>query len=390
MRACTRLATVALAGWALLPRAALAEYGYNLTRGVTPISREVYDLHMLIFWICVAIAVVVFGAMFWSIFHYRKSRGAVAAQFEHSTRAEIAWTIIPVIILVVMAVPATRVLVAMEDNADAEMTIKVTGYQWKWRYDYLDEDIGFFSSLDEKSNEARQLNSGISPYQVPNYLLDVDEPVVVPINKKIRFLTTSNDVIHAWWVPDLGWKRDAIPGFINSSWALIEEPGIYRGQCTELCGRDHAFMPVVLKAVSEEDYRAWVEEKRGVQLAAAEDAVKTFTLEEQMARGEGVYKQYCGACHQANGQGIPGAFPALAGSAIALGPIADHVDIILNGKAGTAMAAFGGQLDDAQIATVVTYERNAWGNDSQLAEGVESIIQPTEVAAYRNKITAAK
>lgn len=378
-RRIANLVQAAVAAATAVPGVALAEYGLNMPRGVTELSRQHYDLHMLIFYICVAIGVVVFGVMFWAIFHHRKSRGAVAQQFTHSTTAELIWTTIPMLILIGMAVPATKALIAMESTGAPDMQIKITGYQWKWRYDYLDEGFGFFSSLDEKSNEARQLNSGISPHDVENYLLEVDEPVVVPVGKKIRFLTTANDVIHSWWVPDLGWKRDAVPGFINSSWAVIDEPGVYRGQCAELCGRDHAFMPVVLKAVEEDEYRQWVTRKLDEQQAEASEAGKTFAFAELMTRGEEVYKGNCAACHQANGQGIPGAFPALAGSAVATGELEGHVNIVLNGKPGTAMAAFRNQLSEADLAAVLTYERNAWGNEELLAEGAIKILQPADI-----------
>ena len=247
---------------AALPSVSLADWGMNLPRGVTPFSREVYDLHMLILWICVAIGIGVFGVMFYSILKFRKSKGAVAAQWHESTTVEIVWTVLPFLVLIAMAIPATKALIMMEDVSDADMTIKVTGYQWKWHYEYLDDGISFYSSLDADSNTARARNSGIDPTTVENYLLEVDNRVVVPINKKIRFLTTAGDVIHAWWVPDLGWKRDAIPGFINESWATIEKPGIYRGQCAELCGKDHGFMPVVVEAVSDSDYAAWVAERK--------------------------------------------------------------------------------------------------------------------------------
>ena len=263
---------------------AWAEYGLNLTRGVTPTSQQVYDLHMLILWIVTIIGVLVFGVMFWSIFHHRKSKGAVAAQFHHSTKAEIIWTIIPILILVAMAVPATKTLIFMEQTGDAEMTVKVTGYQWKWKYDYMDEGLSFFSSLSQESNEARQRNSGIDPNTVDNYLRDVDNPIVLPVNTKIRILTTANDVIHAWWVPALGWKRDAIPGFINDNWTYIEKPGTYRGQCAELCGKDHAFMPIVLKAVPKEEYVAWVEDMKLAQAEAAAGADREWSMDELMSR----------------------------------------------------------------------------------------------------------
>ena len=366
-----------------LPLPALAEYGLNMTRGVTPISREVYDLHMLILWICVVIAVIVFGVMFWAMLAFRKSKGAVAdTSFTHSTTMEIVWTSIPVLILIGMAIPATKTLIKMEDTSEHDLTVKVTGYQWKWRYDYIEDGIGFFSSLDAASNEARQKGSGIDPASVDNYLLEVDNYMVVPINKKIRILTTANDVLHSWWVPDLGWKRDAIPGFINASWTYIEEPGIYRGQCAELCGRDHAFMPVVVEAVSEEEYGEWVAEQKALLAAADSDSDRTFSLEELMSKGEAVYGTNCVACHQASGQGLPGAFPALAGVGISVGPVQDHIDIVLNGKPGTAMAAFGGQLNDAELAAVITYERNSWGN-SDIVDPEQAVVQPADIKAAR-------
>lgn len=240
----------ALLAWSA---AAHAELGLNMPRGVTSVSREVYDLHMLIFWICVAIGVVVFGVMFWSIFHHRKSRGAVAAQFHESTLVEIVWTIIPMLILIGMAVPATKTLVRMYDARDAELTVKVTGYQWRWQYDYLDEGVGFMSVLSTPAAQIRNVAD-----KGEHYLLEVDNPLVLPVGKKVRILTTAADVIHSWWVPDLGWKRDAIPGFINENWTLIEKPGIYRGQCAELCGKDHGYMPIVVKAVPEAEFDAWL------------------------------------------------------------------------------------------------------------------------------------
>jgi len=255
---------------ALLPGLANAAWDQlNLTKGVTPYSETVYDLHMIILGVCVVIGVGVFTAIFYSIFKFRKSKGAVAAQWHESTTVEVLWTIVPFIILIVMAVPATKALVMMEDVSKSDITIKVTGYQWKWHYAYLAEGVEVFSTLADTSNKARQLGSGVDPKSVENYLLEVDNEIVVPINKKIRFLTTSADVIHAWWVPALGWKRDAIPGFINESWATIKEPGVYRGQCAELCGKDHGFMPVVLRAVSEEEFQQWVAEHKTADTAAA-------------------------------------------------------------------------------------------------------------------------
>ncbi len=363
------------AGLALASTRALAEYGLNMTLGVTPTSHQVYDLHMLILWICVVIGVVVFGAMFWSILKHRKSKGAVAAQFHESTGVEIVWTIIPFLILVGMAIPATRTLIAMEDTSDPDMTIKVTGYQWKWQYEYPEEDIGFFSSLDGESRKARELDSGVGLDEVPHYLLNVDNPLVVPTKTRIRFVITANDVIHAWWVPALGWKKDAIPGFINESWAYIEEPGTYRGQCAELCGRDHGYMPIVVVAKPEEEYQQWVAAQKAAVSVETAAADKVWSKEELMAKGETVYNANCAACHQANGQGIPGVFPAIADSAIATGPADAHIDLVLNGKEGTAMAAFKDQLSDVELAAVITYQRNSFGNNTG------DMTQPSDIKA---------
>ena len=349
-----------------------AEYMFNLMRGVTDISHKVYDLHMLIFWICVVVCIAVFGVLIYSIVMHRKSRGAVPATFHESTTVEIIWTSVPFLVLVGMAIPATTTLLALEDTRDADISIQVTGYQWKWKYDYLDEDISFFSVL----TTPREQITGDAP-KGDTYLMDVDHPVVVPINKKIRFLITSNDVIHSWWVPDLGWKQDAVPGFINDAWTELKEPGTYRGKCAELCGRDHGFMPIVLVAKTEDDYQAWVAEQKGAAAAEAESATKTWTMDDLMARGEAVYNTNCAACHQANGQGIPGVFPAIAGGAIATGDIAGHTDIVMNGKAGTAMQAFGAQLNDVDLAAVITFQRNAFGNDAG------DMIQPSAIAEAR-------
>ncbi len=244
----------------------------NMSPGVTPLSQQTYNLHMLILWVCVVIGLLVFGLILWSVIHHRKSKGVVAAQFHHNTAIEIAWTVIPMLILIGMAIPATRVLIESHDTTDAELTVKITGYQWLWHYEYIDDGVEFFSRLDVRSDRARQLRSGLSPRDVEHYLLNVDEPLVLPVGQKVRFLITANDVIHSWWVPDLGWKRDAIPGFINEAWALIEQPGTYRGQCAELCGRDHAFMPIVVVAKPEDEYRQWLAER---QQALANDVGAT-------------------------------------------------------------------------------------------------------------------
>ncbi len=351
-----------------------ADWGVNLPRGVSEISREVYDMHMMVLYICIVIGIIVFGAMFISILKHRKSRGATPATFSHSTTAEIIWTVIPFFILVGMAIPAAKTLIKMEDASNAELTVEVTGHQWKWEYAYPEQGIRFFSNLGEKSREARALGSGIDPHSVPNYLLEVDNPMVLPVGKKVRILLTSNDVLHAWWVPDFAIKKDAVPGFIREMWTIIEEPGTYRGQCAELCGKDHGFMPIVVEAVSEGEFQQWA----GAQLAAAEDeansAEREWSKAELVARGESGYGTSCVACHQANGQGIAGVFPALDASKISW---EDHLNIVLNGKPGTAMQAFGAQLSDVDIAAIITYERNAWGNDTG------DVLQPATVKAAR-------
>jgi cytochrome c oxidase subunit 2 len=364
----------ALAGIALLANAggAAAEWGLNLRPGVTPISQQAYDLHMLILWICVAIGVVVFGAMFISIIKHRKSKGAKSATFHESTTVEIIWTIVPFLILIGMAIPATKALIAMENTSNPDITIKVTGYQWKWGYDYLDEGVSFMSTLTTPKEQILNKQE-----KGENYLLEVDNPVVVPVNKKVRLLITANDVIHAWWVPDFGMKKDAIPGFVNDMWINVEKEGTYRGQCAELCGKDHGFMPIVVEAKNEADYQQWVTAQKAAMDADAAGAGREWNMAELMERGEKVYKTNCAACHQANGEGVPGAFPGLKGGAIATGPMDAHLEIVMNGKPGTAMAAFGGQLNDIDLAAVVTYERNSWGND------VGDLIQPSEVKAAR-------
>jgi cytochrome c oxidase subunit II len=365
---------VGVGAWLLgLPPVAMAnDYGLNLPIGVTEISGRVYGLHMLVLWICVAIGIVVFGAMFYSIVRHRRSLGARAAAFHESTYVEILWTLIPLLILVSLAVPAARLLIAMDDTSGSDMTIKVTGYQWKWHYEYLDEDLSFFSTLATPQEQILGFEE-----KNEHYLLEVDNPMVVPVGKTIRILLTANDVIHAWWVPDLAVKRDAIPGFVNEVWTRIEEPGVFRGQCAELCGRGHAFMPIVVVAKDEAGWQAWLEEQRAN--GAAEETLTgvDWSLDELMDRGEEVHDTHCAACHQASGDGIPGAFPPIKGSAVALGPLKDHVDIVMRGRPGTAMAAFGPQLNDVDLAAVVTYQRNAWGNDTGEA------VTPAEIGSAR-------
>ncbi len=364
----------------LFSSATWAEYGLNLRKGVTDYSQTAYDMHMLAFWVCVVIGIIVFGAMLYSIIAHRKSKGVEPAQFSHSTSAEILWTIIPIVILAAMAWPATKALIQMENPTDEEgkpmkmdMTVKITGYQWKWRYDYMDEGFGFLSTLAKDSNIARQKDSGVQPETVDNYLLEVDNRMVLPIDTNIRFLMTADDVIHAWWVPDLGWKRDAIPGFVNEAWTNIKEPGVYRGQCAELCGKDHGFMPVVVEAVSKEEYAAWVAEQKGGQAEEAAMAEKTWTKAELMEKGQAVYEQQCATCHQADGAGVPPTFPALAGSEFVNGPAADQIGLVLNGKPGTAMAAFGNILSETDIAAAITYTRNSFGNTAG------DVVQPADV-----------
>jgi len=270
-------AALALFASAFAP-AALADWALNMPVGVTEVSKEVYGLHMLILGVCVAIAIVVFGVMIVSIFLHRKSRGVEPAQFYHSTKAEIIWTVIPIIILIAMAVPAAEGLIKVEDTRNADMTVKVTGYQWRWRYDYLDHDIGFYSTLDRESNQARRVNSGTDPFSVENYLLEVDHPLVVPVGAKVRLLLTAADVLHAWWVPDLAVKKDAIPGYINEAWFKADVPGIYRGQCAELCGRDHGFMPVVVHVLERDEYDAWLVEQTTDKVASPENLAATRKL----------------------------------------------------------------------------------------------------------------
>ena len=372
-----KLSSGLLAALLLGPGTALAAYDLNMTQSVTAVGKDMYDLHQLVMWICTIAGVLVFGVMIYSMINHRKSKGAVAAQFHESTTVEVIWTVIPLVILIIIAIPATKTLIEYEDTSDSDITIKATGWQWKWQYEYLDEGLNFFSSLDKASNDARQLKSGADVAAVEHYLLDVDKPIVVPVNKKIRILTTANDVIHAWWVPELAVKRDAIPGFINESWFKAEKTGTYRGQCAELCGKDHGFMPIVVKVVEEAEYAQWVSAQKAAAAAASAGSDKTFSKDELMAKGAEVYTANCAACHQANGQGIPGVFPALAGGPLVTGDAKGHIDIVVHGsKKNPAMGAYGPQLNDVDLAAVITYERNSWGNSA-------SVVQPADVKASR-------
>jgi cytochrome c oxidase subunit 2 len=345
---------------------------YNMTQGVTDVSQQVYNLHMIIFYICCVIAVVVFGLMFWSIVYHRKSKGVEPAQFHGSLKMEIIWTTIPVLILVVMAIPATKTLIAMEDTSKADVTILVTGSQWKWHYKYLEHPIEFYSRL---ATEREQIENKADKGEL--YLLEVDKPLVIPTDKKIRFLVTSDDVIHAWWVPAFAVKKDANPGFINETWAKVNDPGIYRGQCAELCGKDHAFMPVVVEAKTPAEFDLWVAQQIAEQEAAkaAEAARGVMTMEELMAQGETLYNTHCAACHQVSGEGLPGVIPGLKGSAMVTQDIPAHIHIVAYGKPGTAMQAYNKQLTNSEMAAVITYERNAWGNNTG------EMVQSADVAA---------
>lgn len=357
---------------ALVSGLAYGEYGLNLQPPASPIAEEILGLHNMMMLICLIIFVIVFGFMFYSIFAHRKSRGHKAASFHESTTVEIVWTAIPFLILVGMAIPATATLLKMEDTkSQADIVIKITGYQWKWRYEYPDHDISFFSTL---STPREQIENKAEKGK--NYLLEVDNPVVIPVGKKVRFLVTANDVIHSWWVPQLGVKKDAIPGFLNETWAIASKPGTYRGQCAELCGQGHGYMPIVVEAVEQDKFTQWVGVQKAQMVASAADAGKTWSKAELLAKGEKIYVQ-CAACHGPTGAGVPGVFPALTGSKIATGPLADHIKIVLKGKPGTAMQAFGGQMNDADIAAVVTYERNALGNNTG------DVVQPAQVKALR-------
>jgi cytochrome c oxidase subunit 2 len=380
--------------------ATYAAYDVDIMTPVTPMSRDSYNLHWGILWVCVAIFFIVFGTMFWSIFRHRKSKGAVAAQFHENTTIEILWTIVPFIVLIGMAYPATRTMIEMKDPSGADMAVKITAYQWRWEYDYQQDGVKFVSNLSTPRDQIENYN-GPGPAKNDNYLLEVDNPMVVPVGKKVRLLITSNDVIHGWYVPQLGVNQYGIPGFIKDAWFEIDKPGIYRGQCSQICGKEHGYMPIVVDARTPEQYAAWVKEQKArmpapapaaapAQVAAAEAPAAApagaapasaapaanMKLDDLKAKGEKVYAANCIACHQATGKGMPPAFPALDGSKVATGPKAAHVATVLKGRPGTAMASWA-HLSDEEIASVITYERNSWGNKTGDA------IQPAEIAAAR-------
>lgn len=347
----------------------------NMPVGVTEVSRKVHDVHMLILWICVVIGAIVFLVMFYSIFAHRKSRGHKAANFHENTALEIAWTAIPFIILISMAVPATSTLLDIYNTDDADLDVLITGYQWRWKYEYIlpdGESVSFFSSLKTPQEEIRN-----QTIKNPNYLLEVDEPLVLPVDQKVRFLVTANDVIHSWWVPELAVKRDAIPGFVNEAWTRILQPGVYRGQCAELCGRDHGFMPIVVHAVSGSEFDDWLSERKAEAAEVADLLEKNFTLSELVERGRAVYQRNCVACHGDSGQG--GVGNPLAKSDIVTGGVEGQLEVVLNGVPGTAMQAFGSQLSEVDLAAVVTFTRNAFGNN------MGDAVQPIDIHQFRKE-----
>lgn len=356
----------------LIPLRGHAEFALNLQTPATDLAQDIYDLHTVILWICFAIFVLVFVPMFVALARHRKSSGHPSATFHDNLKLEIVWTVIPILILIGMAWPATKLIVSMKDTGKPDLTIKVTGHQWKWEYEYLGDDIRFISN---SSTPKEQIEGNEAKGE--NYLLEVDRPLVVPAGKKVRLVMTSSDVIHAWWVPAIGVKQDAIPGFIRDSWFKVDKPGTYRGQCAELCGVGHGFMPVVVEVVAPEQFASWKQDQKTQVAAAAANAGKTYEMAELKEIGEKVYAANCLACHQATGAGIPGAFPSLVGSAIVTGDKSGHIDIVLNGKPATAMAAFGKQLSDLDLAAVITYERNNWSNQTG------DVVQPADVAARR-------
>ncbi len=360
----------------LYPSQVLSDWdALNMREGVTQVSRDVFELHMLIFYICVAIGAVVFSVMFYSLFRYTKKKNPNPSSFHESSKLEVAWTIVPFLILIAMAVPASKTLTEIYEDEEGEINIQIVGYQWKWEYKYLEDDINFFSNLSTDQDEIYNL--------VPkgeNYLLEVDEPLIIPVDTRVRFLITANDVIHSWWVPDFAIKQDAIPGFINTAWTRVEEPGIYRGNCTELCGKNHGFMPVVVKVVEKDEYNEWVLAKKEEAIKLAELTEKEWSLAELSERGEGVYQKNCVACHQMSGEGLPPIFPALAGSDIVMFDKNRNVEILMEGVQGAAMQSFANQLSEVDMAAVITYTRQAWGNAEN---GDGAYVVPSDIVEYK-------
>ena len=344
--------------------------------GVTDMSREIQSLHHLSLAIVVVIGILVFGVMFYSIYAHRRSKNPTPATFHESTTVEVIWTLVPVLILISLAVPATTTLIEIEDNSDPDLSILITGSQWKWHYQYLDSNIGFYSNLATAQAERDNLEP-----KGTNYLLEVDNVLVLPTNKKVRFLTTADDVIHSWWIPDFAVKQDAIPGFINEAWTRVDEPGLYRGQCAEFCGKDHAFMPIVVEVQEEADFDQWLEDQRlAIELASGQavaDRARTWAMAELMEIGEQVYVEHCATCHELDGAGQGSTYPALAGGEIPNGPMEAHMDRVLNGLADTEMQAWAPQLSDLEIAAVITYERNSFGNETA------DLVQPITIFEAR-------
>jgi cytochrome c oxidase subunit 2 len=374
LKAATRYGALAAGALALAASGAAQALEWNLQVPVTKIAEDVHTLHEYVMLLSVVIFIGVFGVMFYSVFAHRKSKGAKPANFHENTTVEVIWTVIPLLLLILIVWPATKVVIAQKDTSNPDLTIKVTGMQWKWGYDYIKgegEGITFVSQLKTPRDQIE----GTAP-KGENYLLEVDNEMVVPVGKKVRILTTAADVIHAWWIPAFGAKQDAIPGFIRDTHFKAEKPGVYRGQCTELCGKDHGFMPIVVRVVSADDYSKWVGDQKKLAAANADDPTKTYTLDELKARGEKVYAANCVACHQATGKGAPPAFPGLDGSKVVNGAKNEQIALVLNGKPGTAMSAYAKQLNDTELAAVVTYTRNAWGNKS-------GEVQPAEVKSLR-------
>ena len=360
-----------LAALAAVPAAAVAQMAWNFQTPVTPIAQQTFDLHLYIFWVCVVIFIGVFGVMFYALVKHRKSVGHQAAQFHENTTVEIVWTVIPFLILVFMAYPATKTIVAMKDTSAPDMTIKVTGYQWKWNYDYMEQNFDYYSTL---TTPLAQINN--EEPKDANYLLEVDNPMVVPVDTRVRLLITAGDVIHSWWVPAFGVKQDAIPGFVRDTWFNAEKVGTYRGQCAELCGKEHGFMPVVVEVKSKDDYAKWLADQKQKVATAADDPHKVWAQPALYARGEKVFNGNCAACHQAGGTGNAAAkIPALVGDPVVLGPALAQIDVVLNGRNG--MPSWKA-LSDTDIASAITYTRNSWGNKAG-----EGLVQPAQVLAER-------
>ncbi len=360
-----------LLGACVLFSPALAAADINMPRGVTPVSQDIYGLHMYVIWIVVGIMAVVYGVIIFSLVRHRKSKGAVADTFSQNNLLEIVWTVVPLIIITAIAVPSIRVLIEMDDYDAADLTVKITGHQWKWQYEYLDHGVGFFSLLTTPMAEVVGVEE-----KDEWYLLEVDEPLVLPTNRKVRFVVTSNDVIHSWWVPELGIKRDAVPGYIYEAWARIQEPGTYRGQCAELCGVNHGFMPIVVKAVAPAEFDQWIAARANAAPPVTSD--RDWNLSTAMTRGAALYDQHCGACHKFDGSGMPPTFPSLRDSSITTSAdVNRHIDVVMNGVPNTAMPNFAPQLDDEELAAIITYERNAWEHDTG------DLVLPSQIQARR-------